>query len=101
MFLLRAWNSDLDEEIIRILENEGKTYFYHLWKELGVSKRTLNDHIKRMEDQEIIEKDGHPQIGKKRFTDFILMQYLKSPWTSLTREKNREHLMRLMKKGTQ
>ena len=38
MFTLRVWNSDLDEEIMRILENEGKTYFYHLWKELGGSR---------------------------------------------------------------
>lgn len=32
-----------------------------------ISRRTLNEHLKRLEEQEIIHKDENPQIGKKRY----------------------------------
>ncbi len=57
MFVLRNWDYGLDDKITGIIERDGKTYFYALEKELGVSRDTLNDHLKTMEQQEIIKKD--------------------------------------------
>jgi DNA-binding MarR family transcriptional regulator len=66
--LMRIWDNALDERIIRIIENnDGKSYFYQLEKEMGVSRKTLNVHLKRLERQNTIEKDPNPQIGKKRY----------------------------------
>jgi DNA-binding HxlR family transcriptional regulator len=70
--LMRTWDNALDEKIIRIIENnDGKSYFYQLEKEMGFSRnlrrKTLNEHLKRLERQNIIEKDPNPQIGKKRY----------------------------------
>jgi DNA-binding HxlR family transcriptional regulator len=64
---VRAWDKSLDEKIISELEHGGKTHFYHLWKILQASRNTLNKHLKKLEDQEVIAKDDNPKIGKKRY----------------------------------
>lgn len=72
MFALRNWDHSLDDKIIKVIERDGKTTFYYLWEEIfgeKVSRDTLNDHLKIMEEQEIIKKDPLEtfEIGKKRY----------------------------------
>ncbi len=74
---MRVWNKAIDEKIVRDLENNGgKTHYYHLLKTFGMSSKTLNEHLKRLEEQEIIHKDEF-QIGKKRYIRFTPKAILK------------------------
>lgn len=67
MNTLQNWDSELDKQIIEIIERDVRAYFYRLWKELKVSRNTLNLHLDTMLEQGVIEKDPIKQIGKKRY----------------------------------
>lgn len=70
MFLLRNWDHELDDNILNIIERDGKSLFYKLGEEIGVSRKTLNNHLHMMREQGIIEwleKDQGFHAGKKRY----------------------------------
>lgn len=89
--MVRVWDNALDERIIHEIEgNGGRTHFYHLWNVSRINKTTLNEHLKRLETQDIIQKDENPQMGKKRYIRLTDKAILKKSLDILEGLKSKE-----------
>lgn len=55
---------DLDEAIIEILTNDGRTPFSEIAKALGVSANTVRNRLKSLLDQDVIEISAYPNPNR-------------------------------------